>query len=153
MGRLIAIMGNTGVGKSTLARQLCRLHDFTSGLEQHAERPYQRLFAQAEPSSADQKRYALANQLDYLLLRAEQEQYIRSLPGLGIQDGGLDLDFYVFTRHFYQKGYLAEAEYVLCQRLYGRDAHHPAHRFGAGEHNYGGIHLYLRLHRQNDHAQ
>ena len=118
MGRLIAIMGNTGVGKSTLARQLCRLRDFTTGLEQHAERPYQRLFAQAEHSSADQKRYALANQVDYLLLRAEQEQAIRESALDGITDGGLEMDFYIFTRLFQHKGYLDPADFALCERLY-----------------------------------
>ncbi len=111
MGKLVTIVGNTGVGKTTLARQICAQGRYASALEQHTERPFQALFAQ-------ERRYALPNQVDYLLLRAEQEQYIRSLPGLGIQDGGLDLDFYVFTRRFYQKGYLAEAEYALCQRLH-----------------------------------
>jgi len=112
MGRLITIVGNTGVGKTTLTRQLCRLGSFVTGLEQHAERPFQELFSQ------DLGRYALANQVDYLLLRAEQEQVIRQSPGVGLQDGGLEQDFYVFTRHFYNLGYLGVDEFHLCQRLY-----------------------------------
>lgn len=118
MGRLIAIMGNSGVGKTTLARQLCRLHNFTLGLEQHIERPYQRLFSQAEPSSASQHCYALANQVDYLLLRAEQEHAIRQGPLDGLTDGGLEMDFHVFTRLFQHKGYLDEPDFALCERLY-----------------------------------
>jgi len=37
---------------------------------------------------------------------------------VGVVDGGLDQDFYVFTRLFYSKGYLDEAGFGLCQRLY-----------------------------------
>jgi len=114
MGRLITVVGNSGVGKTTLTRELCRLGSFVTGLEQHAERPFQKLF------SLDLKRYALANQVDYLLLRAEQEQIIRQSPGVGLQDGGLEQDFYVFTRHFYNLGYLSVDEFQLCQRLYTR---------------------------------
>ena len=60
----------------------------------------------------------MPNQVDYLLYRAEQELSIRESPADGLQDGGLDQDFYVFTRYFYQRGYLSEAEYGLCQRMY-----------------------------------
>ncbi len=112
MGRLITVVGNTGVGKTTLVSRLCQLAPFVTGLEQHEERPFQKLF------SLDTQRYSLPNQVDYLLYRAEQELSIRASPADGLQDGGLDQDFYVFTRHFYQRGYLSEAEYGLCQRLY-----------------------------------
>ena len=89
MGKLITIVGNSGVGKTTLANELCRVISFITGLEQHEERPFQKQF------SLDLRRYALANQIDYLLYRAEQEQYIRQSDSVGIQDGGLEDDFYV----------------------------------------------------------
>jgi len=81
-------------------------------LEQQAERPFQQRFA------ADLAHYALPNQVDYLLLRAEQEGAIRRQGAIGIQDGGLETDFWLFTRRFYQKGYLDAAGYQLCARLY-----------------------------------
>ena len=123
MGRLVAIVGNTGVGKTTLARLVSQRFRLALGVEQHVERPFQAKFA-AERHSAGASlhagacRYALANQVDYLLLRAEQERRLRSQPQGGVQDGGLDLDFYLFTRHFYRQGYLEQAEYQLCERLY-----------------------------------
>ena len=64
------------------------------------------------------KRFALPNQIDYLLLRAEQERAIRKADGIGIQDGGLDLDYYVFTHLFHRRGYLDQEEFALCSRLY-----------------------------------
>lgn len=112
MGKLISIVGNSAVGKTTLARALSRQPGYTLGLEDHAGRPFQSLFRE------DLQRYALANQFDYLLLRAEQERSLRRSELIGVQDGGLDLDFHLFTRRFHQKGYLKDAEFDLCRRLY-----------------------------------
>lgn len=112
MGKLIVIAGNTGVGKTTLCRALCAARPFAVGLEQHAERPFQALMA------ADPARFALANQVDYLLLRAEQERALRADPRPGLVDGGLDLDFHGFTRLFHARGYLDDAGFALCARLY-----------------------------------
>lgn len=112
MGKLIAVVGNSGVGKTTLTRRLCEEGSFITGLEQFDERLFQKQF------SLDLKRFALANQIDYLLFRAEQEVYIRNHKAVGIQDGGLEEDFYIFTRLFHQQGYLTLAELLLCERLY-----------------------------------
>ena len=46
------------------------------------------------------------------------EARIRASARDGVQDGGLDLDYFLFTRHFYAQGYLDRAEYRLCQRIY-----------------------------------
>ncbi len=111
MGALIAVVGNTGVGKTTLVRALAAAGGFEAGLEQHPERPFQSLFK-------TDRRYALANQIDYLLLRAEQERGLRTGTRTGLQDGGLEMDFYVFTRLFNQKGFLTQPEFDLCARLH-----------------------------------
>ena len=71
MGKLITIIGPSGVGKTALVRALARAHDFATALEQHDKRPFQALFKQ-DP------RYGLANQIDYFLLRAEQERTLRA---------------------------------------------------------------------------
>jgi deoxyadenosine/deoxycytidine kinase len=111
MGKLIILTGNTGVGKTTLARALAKSGDFNLALEQHTERPFQALF-KLDPH------YALANQVDYLLLRAEQERNLRLSPQTGLVDGGLDQDFHGFTRLFHARALLNDTEFDVCRRLY-----------------------------------
>jgi deoxyadenosine/deoxycytidine kinase len=111
MNKLIVIIGPSGVGKTTLAHALCKKHDFAIAYEQHNERPFQTLFKK-DP------KYALANQLDYLLFRAEQERELRNSNKPALMDGGLDLDFHGFTRLFHAHGWLTHEEFNLCRRFY-----------------------------------
>ena len=112
MGKLITIIGNSGTGKTTFAVKLCEAASYHALLEQHKERPFQQQF------SNDLKQFSLSNQMDYLLFRAEQEIYARQNDVVGVQDGGLDQDFHVFTKLFFQKGYLDEEAFRLCERMY-----------------------------------
>ncbi len=112
MSTLIAVIGNCGSGKTALTRKLSEHYGLVSLLEQHVERPFQARF------QSELKTFALANQIDYLLFRAEQELSLRETDKAGIVDGGLDQDFYIFTRLFHRKGFLDDREYALCERLY-----------------------------------
>jgi len=111
MNKLIAIVGASGAGKTALAQVLSRAYPFAAAFEQHTERPFQALFK-------SDKRYALANQIDYFLLRAEQEKRLRASSRIGLIDGGLDLDFHGFTRLFHSRGLLTDPELDLCRRVY-----------------------------------
>ncbi len=112
MSTLIAVIGNCGSGKTALTKKLSEHYGLVSLLEQHVERPFQARF------QSELKTFALANQIDYLLFRAEQELSLRETDKAGIVDGGLDQDFYIFTRLFPRKGFLDDREYALCERLY-----------------------------------
>ncbi|MBI3162740.1 MAG: deoxynucleoside kinase [Chloroflexi bacterium] len=111
MNKLIVIVGPSGVGKTSLARALCKEREFATAFEEHSERPFQSIFKQ-------DSKYALANQLDYLLFRAEQERELRQSERPALMDGGLDLDFHGFTRLFLTRGWLSETEFELCRRFY-----------------------------------
>ena len=111
MNKLITLIGASGVGKTTLLQVLAKTHKFRTAYEQHSQRPFQALFKQ-------DKRYALANQTDYFLLRAEQEIELRASSQIGLVDGGLDLDFHGFTRLFHSLSLLSDPEFDLCRRLY-----------------------------------
>lgn len=111
MSKLIAVVGASGVGKTALVRALAKAYPFETAYESHTERPFQALFK-------NDSRYALANQIDYHLLRAEQEKRLRASPQLGLIDGGLDLDFHGFTRLFHRRGLLTDPEFDLCRRVY-----------------------------------
>ena len=111
MNKLIAVVGASGVGKTTLVRALAKSFPFQTAYEQHAERPFQSLFK-------EDPRYALANQIDYLLRCAEQEKELRASQQNGLMDGGLDVDFHGFTRLFHRRGLLSDPELELCRRVY-----------------------------------
>lgn len=111
MNKLIAVVGPSGVGKTALVRALARGYPFSTAYEQHEERPFQALFKL-------NSQYAFANQIDYLLLRAEQEKVLRASQQIGLIDGGLDLDFHGFTRLFHSRGLLTDPELDLCERVY-----------------------------------
>jgi deoxyguanosine kinase len=111
MGKLIAVVGASGAGKTSLVRALTKTGEFAVAYEQHTERPFQALFKR-DP------RFALANQLDYLLFRTEQEKELRADTRIGLLDGGLDLDFHGFTRLFHSRGLLSDPEFDLCRRFY-----------------------------------
>jgi len=120
MSKLIAIVGASGVGKTALVSALANVRGersdseaeaFETAYEQHTQRPFQSLFK-------NDARYALANQIDYFLLRAEQEKNLRRSPRIGLIDGGLDLDFYGFTHLFHCRGLLTDPEFELCRQVY-----------------------------------
>lgn len=111
MSKLIAVVGASGAGKTALVHALAKAYPFKTAYEEHTERPFQALFKGGA-------RYALANQIDYLLRRAEQEKELRASPRVGLIDGGLDLDFHGFTRLFHSRGLLTVPEFDLCRRVY-----------------------------------
>jgi deoxyadenosine/deoxycytidine kinase len=111
VGKLIAIIGNTGIGKTSLVQALAKQGNYGLGIEQHLERPFQVLFK-------ENPQFAFPNQIDFLLFRAEQENQLRKIHQISLIDGGLDLDFQGFTRLFHARGYLNDPEFDLCQRIY-----------------------------------
>lgn len=112
MGKHIAILGGLGSGKTTLMEQLCKRSSFRPFWEEPERRPFQKQLAD------NLSRWALANQMDFLVFRGEQESQIKNSHAVCIQDGSLDQDFYVFTRYLYRRDLMERQEYELCKRTY-----------------------------------
>ncbi len=117
MDKLIVVAGNSGVGKTTLTQTpSARMVGFATGLEHLSE---------ATIPGADERRFAAlwAGQSDRLTCSTGQSRSERTTPeqrASALVDGGLDLDYYGFTHLFHHKGYLTDAEFALCGRLYAR---------------------------------
>jgi deoxyadenosine/deoxycytidine kinase len=112
MGKLISVVGNLGSGKTTLTKILCDRGSFVPYWEKPEERPFQMDFTNDLP------RWALANQMDFLVFRCQQELLARQNQETAVMDGGLDQDFHVFTKNLYDKGYLQKREFDICERFY-----------------------------------
>jgi deoxyadenosine/deoxycytidine kinase len=112
MGKIISVVGNLGAGKTTLVKLLCEQGAFTPYWENPEEHPFQAAFTE------DMKRWALANQLDFLLFRCKQEYLARSLSEVAMMDGGFDQDFQVFTKNLRNKDILNHSEFNICQDFY-----------------------------------
>jgi translation initiation factor RLI1 len=67
LGKLITVIGNSGVGKTTFVHSISRKAGLIQCIEEHDTRPFQAAF------NRDRHGPGLANQIDYLLLRIEQE--------------------------------------------------------------------------------
>jgi deoxyadenosine/deoxycytidine kinase len=113
MGKIISVVGNLGAGKTTLVKLLCETGRFAPYWENPEEHPFQAAFTE------DMKRWALVNQLDFLLFRCKQEYIARNDDEIAIMDGGLDQDFQVFTKNLYNKDILNENEFRICENFYG----------------------------------
>ena len=105
-------MGIAGWAKQRLQKKLCDIGSFIAILETIEERPFIQKFQD------NLKRFSLPNKVDFLLYQAEQQIFVGENDVVGVQDGGLDFTFHVFTKRFHQKGYLEDEEYYLCERLY-----------------------------------
>jgi len=112
MGKLITVAGNLGAGKTTLTGLICEQEGFTPYWERPEEHPFQKDF------TGDMHKWALANQMEFLLYRCEQELRIRRDDQIAVMDGGFDQDFHVFTKNLYNKGYLITDEFLICERFY-----------------------------------
>lgn len=110
MGRLITITGVSGAGKTTFAQRLGEITGLPVFSEQHNERPFH--------TNAAKGVSVLANQIDYLMYRSEQEWDIRRLENGGIIDGGMETDYHIFTSLFHQRELLTRPEFNLCARFF-----------------------------------
>ena len=101
----IAIAGNIGSGKTTLAEKLAKHFNWDSELESVENNPYLKDFYE------DMEKWAFHLQIFFLNSRFNQIQKIRSNNRTVIQDRTIYEDAYIFARNLFKIGKLNERDY------------------------------------------
>ena len=108
----IAIAGNIGVGKTTLAKILSKNYNWKLELESVKNNPYLSDFYK------DMYKWSFHLQIYFLNNRFEQNQKILNSKKPVIQDRTIYEDEVIFTKNLYESGYLKKREYDNYLKLF-----------------------------------
>ncbi len=103
--RHIAISGNIGSGKTTLAEKLARHYGWTPLYESVDKNPYLRDFYH------DMQRWAFHLQIYFLNSRFRQVNEIRNSTKTTVQDRTIYEDAYIFAANLHASGYINDRDY------------------------------------------
>jgi len=101
----IAIVGNIGAGKTTLAQKLAQHFKWDLFLEAVDNNPYLKDFYE------DMPRWAFHLQIFFLNSRFQQVQKIKDSRRPVIQDRTIYEDAYIFARNLHQSGLMSQRDY------------------------------------------
>lgn len=115
----IAVAGNIGTGKTTLAQMLSNRFSWTAHFESVTDNPYLADFY------ADMGRWSFPLQIFFLNNRFKAHQKISSESNSAIQDRSIYEDANIFARNLFETGFMQERDYknyldlysVMCQYL------------------------------------
>jgi deoxyadenosine/deoxycytidine kinase len=108
----IAICGNIGSGKTTLALKLAKHYGWEALIELVDDNPYLRDFYN------DMNRWAFHVQIYFLNSRFKQINEIRSNPKTTVQDRTIYEDAYIFAANLYKSGHMQERDYQSYQDIF-----------------------------------
>lgn len=108
----IAICGNIGCGKTTLATKLAKHYGWVALLESVDDNPYLRDFYE------DMHRWAFHLQIYFLNSRFKQINDIRQSKGVTVQDRTIYEDAYIFAANLYKSGHIQERDYLSYQDVF-----------------------------------
>lgn len=101
----IAVCGNIGSGKTTLAEKLSKHYGWSALIESVDDNPYLRDFYE------DMDRWAFHLQIYFLNSRFKQISAIRQNDRVTIQDRTIYEDAYIFAANLYNSGHIQERDY------------------------------------------
>jgi deoxyadenosine/deoxycytidine kinase len=110
--RHIAICGNIGSGKTTLAEKLSRHYGWNALYESVEHNPYLRDFY------GDMARWAFHLQIYFLNSRFKQINQILEASQTTIQDRTIYEDAYIFAANLHQSGYISNRDYQSYQDIF-----------------------------------
>jgi deoxyadenosine/deoxycytidine kinase len=108
----IAICGNIGAGKTTLAGKLAKHYGWKAMLESVEDNPYLRDFYE------DMNRWAFHVQVYFLNSRFKQITQIRASEKITVQDRTIYEDAYIFAANLYKGGHMQERDYKSYQDIF-----------------------------------
>lgn len=108
----IAIAGNIGVGKSTLAMLLSQRLDWEPFLEGVSDNPYLADFY------ADMEKWSFHSQIFFLVRRLRNHRQLLTRPNSVIQDRTVYEDAEIFARNLYLQQLMSERDYATYSDLY-----------------------------------
>ena len=108
----IAIVGNIGAGKTTLAQKLAQHYKWALFEEVVDNNPYLKDFYE------DMPRWAFHLQVFFLNSRFRQVQHIKHSEKSVVQDRTVYEDAYIFARNLHQSGMMSERDYDNYFELY-----------------------------------
>lgn len=108
----IAVSGNIGAGKTTLAEKLGKHYNWQVQLEQVEENPY------LEDFYADMKRWAFHVQIHFLNSRFKQVNDVRNSAVSIVQDRTIYEDAYIFAKSLNSSGHFSERDYASYLNLF-----------------------------------
>lgn len=101
----IAISGNIGSGKTTLAQMLAKHYGWTALIESVEDNPYLRDFYE------DMTRWAFHLQIYFLNSRFKQVNEIREDERTTVQDRTIYEDAYIFAANLHKSGHISSRDY------------------------------------------
>lgn len=108
----IAICGNIGSGKTTLAEKLAKHYGWTPLFESVEKNPYLRDFYE------DMPRWAFHLQIYFLNSRFRQVNEIRASEKVTVQDRTIYEDAYIFASNLRKSGYMTERDYETYHDIF-----------------------------------
>lgn len=116
--KLIAISGNIGSGKTSLADCIGQHFDWTVGYESVANNPYLPHFY------TDMTAWAFHLQVYFLESRAGQHLQLSQASQAVVLDRSIYEDAYIFARALRHMGHLSEQDYTTYQNLFSLVVNH-----------------------------
>lgn len=111
-GKLIAVAGNIGSGKTTLTRLLAKHYKWKPHFEDADENPYMNDFYE------DMQRWSFNLQVSFLNSRLQQIQQIRQQNKTVIQDRTIYEDAYIFSANLHAMSLMTTRDYENYMSLF-----------------------------------
>ena len=108
----IAISGNIGAGKTTLASKLAKHYNWAAQLENVDDNPYLADFY------SDMSRWAFHVQIHFLNSRFKQVNDLRKSNTTVVQDRTIYEDAYIFAKSLFHSGHFNERDYASYLKLF-----------------------------------